>query len=199
VQIARKEIVRSEIRHKRKQRRTLPSTTIVDRRTNDNSELAVDSGHSYSSLPGPSDVRHTRCREGLRTLVLTLAATLVACSTAPPPADNARVLTDIAAHRAGAEEVMEGKVLRVLPNSNGRSGVHERFIVDVRANDSQLPLYVTDNISVGQAPPLHVGDRVVVKGELAFNDRGPLLHYTHRDPRMRHAPGFVEVGGHVYE
>src|ERR1700730_756241 len=80
VQIARKEIVRSEIRHNREQRRTLPSTTIVDRRTNDNSELAVDSGRNYSSLPGPSDVRHMRCREGVRTLVLTLCATLVACS-----------------------------------------------------------------------------------------------------------------------
>jgi hypothetical protein len=94
---------------------------------------------------------------------------------------------------------VEGTVLRVLPNSNGRSGAHERFIVDVRASDADMPLYVTDNISVGQAPPVRVGDRVVVKGELAFNDRGPLLHYTHRDPRMRHAPGFVEVGGHVYE
>jgi hypothetical protein len=94
---------------------------------------------------------------------------------------------------------VEGTVLRVLPNSNGPSGVHERFIVDVRAKDSDVPLYVTDNISVGQAPPVHVGDHVIVKGELAFNERGPLLHYTHRDPRMRHAPGFVQVGGHIYE
>jgi hypothetical protein len=135
----------------------------------------------------------------LLTLVLTLYSTLVACSTAPPPADNGRVFTDITAHRSGAEEVVEGTVLRVLPNSNGPSGVHERFIVDVRASDADMPLYVTDNISVGQAPPVRVGDHVLVKGELAFNDSGPLLHYTHRDPRLRHAPGFVEVGGHVYE
>jgi len=177
----------------------LPSTTIVDRRLNDNSELAVDSIRSYSGLSGLSDLHHRQRRKCLLTLALTLSATLVACSTAPPSADNSRVLTDIAAHRAGSEEVVEGTVVRVLPNSNGPSGLHERFIVDVRANESNVPLYVTDNISVGQAPTLHVGDRVVVKGELAFNERGPLLHYTHRDPRLRHAPGFVEVGGHVYE
>jgi len=199
VQIARKKIVRPEIIHKEEQRRTLPSTTIVDRRTNDNSELAVDRNQSYSSPCGLGDLHHSQRRQCLLTLALTLSATLAACSTAPPPADNSRVLADIAAHRAGAEEVVEGTVVRVLPNSNGPSGLHERFIVDVRARDSDLPLYVTDNISVGQAPPLHVGDRVVVKGELAFNELGPLLHYTHRDPRMRHAPGFVEVGGHLYE
>lgn len=118
-----------------------------------------------------------------------------------PPAqpDNARALGDIAAHRARVEEVVEGTVVRVLPNSHGPSGTHERFVVDVRAGGFRMPLYVTDNISVGQSPPLRVGDRVIVKGELAFNDAGPLLHWTHRDPRMRHAPGFVEVGGHVYE
>ena len=144
-------------------------------------------------------MRHTRGRECLLTLGLTLCATLAACSTAVPASDNTRLLTDIAAHSAGSEEVVEGTVLRMLPNSSGPSGVHERFIVDVRAKDSYVPLYVTDNVTVGQAPPLHVGDQVIVKGELAFNERGPLLHYTHRDPRMRHAPGFVEVGGHIYE
>jgi uncharacterized protein DUF3465 len=147
----------------------------------------------------PSDGHHRRYRKSLLALVLTSSAVLAACSTAPPPADNARLLSDISAQRGGSEEVVEGTVLRVLPNSHGPSGIHERFIVDVRANGSETPLYVTDNITVGQAPPLHAGDRVVVKGELAFNDRGPLLHYTHRDPRLRHAPGFVEVGGHVYE
>ena len=152
-----------------------------------------------NSLVGPRDARHGRCRECLLSLVLTFSTVLVACSTAQPPADNTRLLSDISAHRAGSEEVVEGTVLRVLPDSHGPSGLHERFIVDVRANASDTPLYVTDNITVGQAPPLRTGDHVIVKGELAFNDSGPLLHYTHRDPRLRHAPGFVEVGGHVYE
>ena len=153
----------------------------------------------YSTWLALREVHHTRRRECLLSLVLMLSAMLAACSTAPPAADNTRILSDISAHRAGSEEVVEGTVLRVLPNSHGPSGVHERFVVNVRANGFDTPLYVTDNITVGQAPPLHAGDHVVVKGELAFNDSGPLLHYTHRDPRLRHAPGFVEVGGHVYE
>ncbi len=135
----------------------------------------------------------------LASLASAFAALTVACSTAPPAADNARIFTDIAARHEGVEEVVGGTVLRVLPTSRGPSGDHERFVVDVRAGSSRMPLYVTDNISVGESAPLHVGDQVVVKGELAFNQYGPLLHWTHRDPRLRHAPGFVEVGGRLYE
>ena len=124
---------------------------------------------------------------------------MISCSTTPPQADNARAIADINAHRTGNEEVVEGDIIRVLPVSQGPSGTHERFVVDVRAATTDVPLYVTDNISVATTAPLHRGDHVVVKGELAFNDYGPLLHWTHRDPRMRHAPGFVEVGGHLYE
>ncbi len=144
-----------------------------------NSEQAVDVGRTLAAA------------------VLSLA--LMRCSLAPPPPDNQRALADIAAHRYGTEEVVSGTVLRVLPNSPGPSGLHERFVVDVRAGNADVPLYVTDNISVGQEAPLHAGLLVTVKGELAFNDLGPLLHWTHRDPSMRHPPGFVEVGGHVYE
>lgn len=135
----------------------------------------------------------------MRRLAVLLALALSSCSIAPPPPDNARALDDIASHRSGAEEVVSGTVLQVLPPSSGPSGVHERFIVDVRSATAKRALYVTDNISVGQLAPLHEGDRVTVKGELAFNDVGPLLHWTHRDPRMRHPPGFVEVGGRLYE
>lgn len=132
-------------------------------------------------------------------LICAAGLATISCSTTPPPADNARAIADINAHRVGNEEVVEGDVIRVLPASDGPSGMHERFVVDVRAATTDIPLYVTDNISVGTTAPLRRGDHVVVKGELAFNDYGPLLHWTHRDPRMRHAPGFVEVGGHLYE
>lgn len=153
---------------------------------NHNAELTVD-----------RDVRHRRA--AFCALIIAALCALPACSTAAPQADNARALADISARRAGTEEVVEGTVIRVLPNSNGPSGLHERFVVDVRGGSASIPLYVTDNISVAAAAPLRGGDHVIVKGELAFNEYGPLLHWTHRDPRMRHAPGFVEVGGRIYE
>lgn len=168
---------------------------------NHNSEQAVDNAAKrlYSSGRDHGDSHH-HGRAALGTWILAaICAASSACSTAPAQADNGRALADISAHRAGSEETVEGNVISVLPNSHGPSGLHERFVVDVRGGTTSIPLYVTDNISVGAVAPLRRGDHVIVKGELAFNDYGPLLHWTHRDPRMRHAPGFVEVGGHIYE
>ena len=157
---------------------------------NHNSEQAVDL---------PRDVCHRRSAVACIALLAALCCATAACSIAMPQSDNARALADIASRHAGNEEVVEGTVIRVLPNSHGPSGLHERFIVDVHGAGASIPLYITDNISVAAAAPLRRGDHVVVKGELAFNDYGPLLHWTHRDPRMRHAPGFVEVDGRIYE
>jgi len=131
--------------------------------------------------------------------IVLILLTLGACSLAPPPANNAAALHEIAQRDSGAELVVEGTIVSVLPTSAGPSGLHERFIVQVTSGKASLPLFVADNISVGSAAPLQKGDHVIVKGELAFNELGPVLHWTHRDLRMRHQPGFVEVGGHLYE
>jgi hypothetical protein len=168
---------------------------------NHNSEQAVDKAadRCTSALPDRGDSHHRRRAALFAWMLAAICSAASACSIAPPQADNARAIADIGAHRAGSEEVVEGEVISVLGNSQGPSGVHERFVVDVRGGATSIPLYVTDNISVAAVAPLQRGDHVVVKGELAFNDYGPLLHWTHRDPRLRHAPGFVQVGGHVYE
>src|SRR5262252_3833484 len=126
-----------------------------------------------------------RCVVHVAAFVLAVA--VGACSAPHGQPDNQQALTDIKMHHAGAEEIVSGTVVRVLPPSHGPSGVHERFIVDVGSATSHFPLYVTDNISIAKAAPIRPGDAVTVKGELAFNDRGPLLHWTHRDPRFRHA------------
>lgn len=141
----------------------------------------------------------TRGPRVLAALVVVSGLLLCGCSLAPPSADNATALREIAANDSGAELVVQGRVVRVLPESAGPSGEHERFVVHVTSGTSSLDLFVADNISIAAAAPLRLGDEVVVKGELAFNDLGPVLHWTHRDPRLRHQPGFVEVGGHVYE
>lgn len=133
-----------------------------------------------------------------RALILCVASLVWACSGTTTP-DNAAALHAIAVGRSGAEVVIAGTVLRVLQTEAGPAGVHELFVVQVRNDGQSMPVFVADNISIAQAAPLQRGDSVVVKGELAFNSRGAVIHWTHRDPRLRHAPGFVEVGGKVYE
>jgi Protein of unknown function (DUF3465) len=159
-----------------------------------NSEREVD-GHLVTDIT-PRALAKARVNS---RYYLLLALVLGGCSLAPPPADNAAALREIASRDSGAELVVEGPVVSVLPSSAGPSGVHEHFVLGVSSGNATVQLFVADNVSVGSAAPLHVGDRVTVKGELDFNDFGPVLHWTHRDPSMRHQPGFVEVGGRIYE
>lgn len=76
---------------------------------------------------------------------------------------------------------------------------HEQF--DVRADDGTA-FRVVDNVTVAPRVPARPGDRVTVQGELIrFRhdpSRTPLVHWTHHDPRGRHAGGFIELGGRVY-
>jgi|SRR5579872_4452072 len=132
-------------------------------------------------------------------LCCAAAAVVWSCANSSTTPDNAAALRAIAAGSSGSEIVVQGPVTRVLPTESGPAGNHERFVVQVRSDGQSVPVLVADNISIAQAAPLHRGDSVIVKGELAFNDIGPVIHWTHRDPRMRHAPGFVEIGSKVYE
>jgi len=123
---------------------------------------------------------------------------LGACSAANT-ADNGAALRAIDSGRSGAEVTVSGQVAGVLPPVSVPHGAHERFLLDVTDGTHIQQIFVADNGSISRQSPLHVGDPVVVRGELAFNARGPVIHWTHRDPRFRHMPGFIEVNGQRYE
>jgi hypothetical protein len=141
----------------------------------------------------------------VRLGVVALAAALcTACSNpgawgtahADPP-NNAAALDDVAAGRGGEEVVVAGTVMRVYAPRRSSSGVHERFVLALTGSSARM--LVADNLTIGQAAPLHAGDHVIVKGVLELDPSGPVIHWTHHDPRFRHPGGYIEVGGKVYE
>jgi hypothetical protein len=74
--------------------------------------------------------------------------------------------------------------------------VHEAF--DVRADDGHR-LEIVDNVSLAPRVPVAPGDRIQVQGELVPGaTRGPLVHWTHHDPRHHHVDGFIELRGRLY-
>ncbi|RYD47668.1 MAG: DUF3465 domain-containing protein, partial [Verrucomicrobiaceae bacterium] len=45
---------------------------------------------------------------------------------------------------------------------------------------------------------LRVGDKVVVRGEYIWNDKGGLIHWTHHDPKGKGPEGWIRHKGRKY-
>ena len=133
------------------------------------------------------------------SFAVTIAAALAGCGIPADTPDNAAALADIRSHRGGREVVVEGPVTRVFSPSGSASGTHERFDVRVESGGAAEDFLVADNITVGSPAPVRRGDDVVVKGVLELDPSGPVIHWTHHDPRFGHAGGFVQLNGKKYD
>jgi len=89
-----------------------------------------------------------------------------------------------------------GHVTRILPDDNSGSR-HQRFIVGLASGQTVL---VAHNIDLaGRVAALKTGDLVEFYGEYEWNERGGVVHWTHRDPQHGHADGWIKHNGHTYQ
>jgi hypothetical protein len=89
---------------------------------------------------------------------------------------------------------VEGAVERLLADDNDGSR-HQRFIVRLAGGRTLL---VAHNIDLAERVPLGVGDRVRLRGEYEWSERGGVLHWTHHDPGGRRVGGWIEHAGTRY-
>lgn len=98
--------------------------------------------------------------------------------------------------RSGQQVQSGGEVIRVLSDDNDGSR-HQRFIVRL---SSGRTLLIAHNIDLApRVPSIRVGDTVSFNGEYEWNDKGGVIHWTHRDPQNRHQAGWVEHKGKRYQ
>lgn len=126
-------------------------------------------------------------------LALPLLLALVRCP-APSGAGEEVVLAAWEAGRSGLWVEVEGEVDRLLPDDT-RGSRHQRFILRLPSGHTLL---VAHNIDLAPRAPLDPGRAVKVRGEYEWNEQGGVLHWTHHDPRGRHAGGYLRVAGETY-
>jgi hypothetical protein len=108
---------------------------------------------------------------------------------------------ELTPEKAAAEQIsgvmmeVTGTVSRVLSDDNEGSR-HQRFILELASGHTLL---IAHNIDLARRVPVATGDRVAVRGQYEWNERGGVLHWTHHDPAGRRAGGWIEHEGRRYK
>ncbi len=99
-------------------------------------------------------------------------------------------------HLSNVEVTAQGTVDKVLADDTEGSP-HQRFILRLASGQTLL---IAHNIELA-APVkgLVAGTEVKVRGEYEWNDKGGVVHFTHKDPKGTHEPGWIEVDGKRYD
>lgn len=89
-----------------------------------------------------------------------------------------------------------GTVIKTLPDDN-KGSRHQRFILKLGSGQTLL---VAHNIDLAQKiKGLKKGDAVAFYGEYEWSEQGGVIHWTHHDPKGRHADGWLKHNGVVYQ
>lgn len=109
---------------------------------------------------------------------------------------NAEIYQAISDKRTAFQVEGSGRVARLLSDDNDGSR-HQRFILELESGQTLL---VAHNIDVApRIDGLNRADRVTFFGEYEWNERGGLIHWTHRDTRGNHVAGWIEHNGRRYQ
>ncbi len=87
------------------------------------------------------------------------------------------------------------QVKRILPDDTDGSR-HQKAIVTL---PSGLSLLLAHNIDLAERVPMQRGDTIEVHGEYEYTEKGGVIHWTHHDPRGRHADGWIKHQGKTYQ
>lgn len=90
--------------------------------------------------------------------------------------------------------VFNGEVTKILPDDKNGSR-HQLFIFETTSGKR---FRVAHNIDLAPYVPVHVGDRVEIKGDVVPSKPMNVLHWTHYDPAGQHPDGYIRHEGRLY-
>ena len=99
-------------------------------------------------------------------------------------------------HESNLQVSGEGVVARLLPDDRSGSR-HQKFIIKLASGQTLL---VAHNIDLApRISSIREGDTIEFKGVYEWNEKGGVLHWTHRDPNGSHRSGWLKYQGQTYQ
>ncbi|UAY38141.1 DUF3465 domain-containing protein [Moraxella osloensis] len=91
-----------------------------------------------------------------------------------------------------------GTVIKVLKDDNEGSR-HQKFLVKID-NYPNITVLIAHNIDLApRIEGIQANNPIRFYGEYIYNDKGGVVHWTHRDPASRHQDGWLEYKGQQYQ
>jgi hypothetical protein len=119
-----------------------------------------------------------------------------ASQTSRGSATNELIEKAIESQLSNVQVQASGVVDKIFDDDNEGSR-HQRFIVRLPSGNTVL---IAHNIDLAQrVSPLSAGDPIEFNGEYEWNNKGGVVHWTHRDPGGKHAAGWIKHAGQIYQ
>jgi Protein of unknown function (DUF3465) len=97
---------------------------------------------------------------------------------------------------SGVQVSGEGTVVRML-GDDSMGDRHQRFVLELSSGQTLL---IAHNIDIApRVDSLQEGDTVSFNGEYEWNDKGGVVHWTHRDPQGQHEGGWTRHRGRTFQ
>ena len=89
-----------------------------------------------------------------------------------------------------------GTVIRILKDDN-KGSRHQKFILKLSSGQTILIAHNIDLAS--RINSISNGDMIQFYGEYEWNNKGGVVHWTHRDPNGHHVGGWLKHNGSTYQ
>lgn len=90
----------------------------------------------------------------------------------------------------------QGQVIKILSDDT-KGSRHQRFILKLESGQTLL---IAHNIDLApRINNLKKNDTVEFYGEYEWNSKGGVIHWTHHDPKRKHAGGWLKHKGAKYQ
>lgn len=98
--------------------------------------------------------------------------------------------------QSGVMITIDAQVKKILPDDLEGSK-HQRIILNVL--DSDISLLLAHNIDIAPRVPVNKNEILRIYGQYEWNDKGGVIHWTHRDKRNKHPHGWIEYNNNRYD
>lgn len=134
---------------------------------------------------------------GFESISQTTAETTVSTPSASleTSAGMERIEQAFAGRESGVPVTVDATVEKIL-RDDLEGDRHQRFLIRL---PNGRKLLVAHNIDIAERADVSAGEKVRLRGRFEWNERGGVIHWTHRAPRGDHPGGWIEVRGQRIE